>query len=90
MQPFVAERVIPAIRQFRTLTARGHPMSEAQHFLQDARKSFRLAADSEDERGIQHHANMGRDYLGLAHQAAKLQGTDTPPTSPSLWLREAI
>jgi len=57
-------------------------MSEADTFFQDARKSFRLAADSIEIRDIEHYAEMGRDYLKLAHNAAKLKETDI---TPSLW-----
>jgi hypothetical protein len=59
-------------------------MSEADAFFQDARKSFRLAADSIETRDVEHYAGMGRDYLKLAHAAAKLKEADI---IPSLWPR---
>jgi hypothetical protein len=58
-------------------------MSEAEHFLQDARKSFRLAADSIRTKDIDFYAGMGRDYLQLAHDAAKI--AVSPPPPPSWW-----
>jgi hypothetical protein len=51
--------------------------------LEDARKSFSLAAKATGQKEIERFAAMGRDYLGLAHQAAKL---DTAPRiAPSLF-----
>jgi hypothetical protein len=50
----------------------GNPMSEAEDFLRDARKSFHLAADSIKTRDIEHYAGMGRVYLQLAHEAAEI------------------
>ena len=57
-------------------------MSEAERFLQDARKSFRLAAEAVGLKEIERFSAMGRDYLQLAHAAAKLKETGF---SPSLW-----
>jgi hypothetical protein len=47
-------------------------MSEAEHFLKDARKSFRLASDASLADDIERHAGKGREYLRLAHLAAKV------------------
>jgi hypothetical protein len=57
-------------------------MSEAENLLQDARKSFRLAADSFRTKDIERYAGMGRSYMQLAHDAAKIIES---PTLPSLW-----
>ena len=53
---------------------------DADHFLASARKSFRLAAESESASDIERHAKMGREFLQLAHRAAELNDS-----SPSLW-----
>ena len=55
-------------------------MSEAKKFLQDARDSFRLASEANGPKEIERYAAMGRDYLQLAHEAAKIE-----PSPPSLW-----
>jgi hypothetical protein len=57
-------------------------MSAAENFLKDARKSFKLAADSIRPKEIERYAGMGRDYLHLAHQAAKV---DEKPTHNAKW-----
>lgn len=57
-------------------------MSDADQFLEDARKSFRLASDSTEARSVEHYAEMGRDYLQLAHEAAKLA---VAPKASSKW-----
>jgi hypothetical protein len=46
-------------------------MSEAEHFLQDARKAFRLASDAISAADIERHAGHGRFYLRVAIDAAK-------------------
>ena len=48
------------------------PLCEAEHFLEGARQSFRLASASILAKDIEHHAGVGRDYLRRAHQAAEL------------------
>ena len=55
-------------------------MSEAEHFLLDARKSFRLAAEAVGLKEIERYSAMGRDYLQLAHKAAKSKETNTSPS----------
>jgi hypothetical protein len=55
-------------------------MSEANNFLQDARKSFQLASEANGPKEIERYAAMGREYLQLAHEAAKAE-----PSLPSLW-----
>jgi hypothetical protein len=55
-------------------------MSEAEHFLQDARKSFRLAAEAVGLKEIERYSAMGRDYLQLAHKAAKLMEAGISPS----------
>ena len=62
-------------------------MSEAEQFLQDARKSFRLAADSFQTRAIEHYSGMGRDYLQLAHDAAKIVENAPRELRPPSWWR---
>jgi len=59
-------------------------MSDAEHFLEDARKSFRLASDSIEARSVEHYAEMGRDYLQLAHDAVAL-AVVVPKPAPSWW-----
>jgi hypothetical protein len=57
-------------------------MSDADHFLQDARKSFQLASEATGLKEIERYAAMGRDYLQLAHKAAKvMQVNDHDPQS---------
>lgn len=58
-------------------------MSDADRFLDDARRSFRLASDSTEARSVEYYAEMGRDYLQLAHEAAKL--ALAPKASPKWW-----
>jgi hypothetical protein len=48
------------------------PLCEAEHFLEGARQSFRLAAASIQAKDIEHHAGVGRDYLRRAHEAAEV------------------
>ena len=55
-------------------------MSEAEHFLLDARKSFRLAAEAVGLKEIERDSAMGRDYLQLAHKAAKSKETNISPS----------
>jgi hypothetical protein len=47
-------------------------MSEAEDFLEDARKSFRLAANSTQPSAVEHYAEMGRNFLRLSHEASKV------------------
>ncbi len=47
-------------------------MSDAEQFLEDARKAFQLAANSMQAKAIEHYAEMGRDYLKLSHEAARV------------------
>jgi hypothetical protein len=56
-------------------------MSDAKNFLDDARKSFRLASDSTEAKSVEHYAEIGHDYLQLAHDAAK----QVVPKSPPSW-----
>jgi hypothetical protein len=58
----------------------GNPMTEAEHFLQDARKSFRLAAEAVGLKEIERYSAMGRDYLQLAHNATKLKEAGISPS----------
>jgi hypothetical protein len=60
-------------------------MSEAKHFLQDARKSFRLASEAQAPKDIERYAAMGRDYLQLAHKAAEVEPKHNHDPQPSLW-----
>ena len=59
-------------------------MSDAEQFLEDARKSFQLASNATEARAVEHYAEMGRDYLQLSHDAAKLVVVPSRP-SPSWW-----
>lgn len=60
-------------------------MSEAKHFLQDARKSFRLASEANGPNEIERYAAMGRDYLLLAHKAAQVELKQDHEPQPDLW-----
>jgi hypothetical protein len=62
---------------------KGYLMSAAESFLKEARKSFRLAADSIRPKEIERYAGMGRDYLKLAQDAAK--GDEKPAHPPTWW-----
>ena len=45
---------------------------DAELLLQNARKSFMLASRAPRGGDVARYAAMGRDYLELAHQAAKV------------------
>ena len=47
-------------------------MDNSQSFLNDARKSFDLAAKATGQKEVERYAAMGRDYLSLAHRAANV------------------
>lgn len=49
--------------------------NDAELLLANARKSFMLAGKAANGSDIARYAAMGRDYLGLAHQAAEIVGT---------------
>jgi hypothetical protein len=51
-------------------------------FIEDARKSFRLASTAQAEHEMERYALMGRDYMQLAHDAGKLKD---PKELPELW-----
>lgn len=57
-------------------------MSDANHLLDDARKAFRLASHSTEAKSVEQYAEMGWDYLQLAHDAAKLA---VVPGAPPKW-----
>jgi hypothetical protein len=57
-------------------------MSETKYFIEDARKSFRLASTAQGEHEMERYALMGRDYIKLAHDAGKLKD---PKELPGLW-----
>jgi hypothetical protein len=57
-------------------------MAEAERMLQNARTSFLLANAAKSEADIARYAAIGRDYLGLAHKAARIDGR------PSLRIRD--
>ena len=38
-------------------------MSDTKHFIEDARKSFRLASTAQGEYEMARYASMGRDYI---------------------------
>lgn len=56
-------------------------MSDAENFLEDARKAFGLASNSTQVRAIEHYAEMGRDYLRRAHEASQLVVSPLKPAS---------
>jgi hypothetical protein len=60
-------------------------MSDAEQLLEDARISFRLASDSFQATAVEHYAEMGRHYLRLSHEAAKIVILASKP--PSKWWR---
>ena len=64
--------------------ARSHDPADndAEQLLANARKSFMLASQAPTSIDIARYAAMGRDYLELAHQAAKV---DTRLPIPSIW-----
>ena len=57
-------------------------MSETMSFIEDARKSFRLASTAQGPDEMERYVKMGREYIQLARTAAKVVVGDT---SPSLW-----
>jgi hypothetical protein len=65
-----------AARHAAHLLRNGIPMSEAKRFLQNSRKCFFLVGEARDAKGRERSVAMGRDYLQLAHDAAKVK-TDT-------------
>jgi hypothetical protein len=52
----------------------------AEEFLQNARRSFMLAGRAVARADIERYAAMGRDYLELAHAAARVD--EQAPTKP--------
>jgi hypothetical protein len=56
-------------------------MAEAERMLQNARTSFLLANSAKSEADIARYAAIGRDYLGLAHRAARIEGRPSPRMS---------
>jgi hypothetical protein len=84
MQPKVVGDGFSRSPQFPgTGFAKGYLMSAAESFLKEARKSFRLAADSIRPKEIERYAGMGRDYLKLARDAAK--DNEKPAHPPTWW-----
>jgi hypothetical protein len=57
-------------------------MSETAHFMEDARKSFRLASTAQGIDQMESYAKMGREYMQLVRTASKAEGTAILPT---LW-----
>ena len=53
-----------------------------EQMLENARKSFMLASQAPTGSDIARYAAMGRDYLMLAHQAAKIVAI---APKPSFW-----
>lgn len=49
-----------------------NPMVEAEDLLRNARTSFMLASKAKTQADIERYAAIGRDYLGLAHEAARV------------------
>ncbi len=62
--------------------SRGDPINNAECFLEDARKSFCLAAKAATQAEIERYAALGREYLMLAHRAATV---DAVPRVTSVW-----
>jgi hypothetical protein len=48
-------------------------MKNKDHFLDDARKCFQIAGKVQDLKDIEKYASMGREYLRLAHDSAKVE-----------------
>ena len=63
-------------------TPRDNLMSETMSFIEDARKSFRLASTAQGEHEMKRYAAMGGDYIKLAHDAGKLKDQKE---LPGLW-----
>jgi hypothetical protein len=61
---------------------RGDTINNAESFLEDARKSFSLAAKASGQKEVERYAALGREYLMLAHHAASI---DTVPPAKSFW-----
>ena len=59
--------------------SRGDPINNAECFLEDARKSFCLAAKAATQNEVERYAALGREYLMLAHRAATV--TIVPPAA---------
>lgn len=57
-------------------------MAQAKGFIEDARKSFRLASTAQGKHEMERYASMGHDYIKLAHDAGKLID---PKDVPGLW-----
>jgi hypothetical protein len=57
-------------------------MNDTKQFIHDARTSFLLAGAAQKTDDMERYAAMGRDYLQLAHDAAKSKRADS--TSHSL------
>jgi hypothetical protein len=62
-------------------------MIATKGFIDDARKSFRLASTAQAEREMERYASMGRDYIKLAHDAGKL---NAPHELPGLWRTHSV
>ncbi len=71
-----------AMQQAAQKRACDAPQNDAEQLLENARKSFMLASKAILGNDIARYAAMGRDYLVLAHQAAKI---DTTVPKPSFW-----
>jgi hypothetical protein len=54
-------------------------MSETKSFIEDARKSFRLASTAQGEQEMERYALMGRDYIKLAHDVGILKYAEALP-----------
>lgn len=59
-------------------------MSDAEQFLDDARRAFGLASNATQTKSVERYAAMGREYLQLAHDAAEL-AVPSPKARPSWW-----
>jgi hypothetical protein len=73
----IVVRSVVRVNRFSLNPKGGHPINHAESFLEDARKSFCLAAKATGLKETERYAAMGRDYLQLAHHAAKIDD-DTP------------
>lgn len=61
---------------------RGDPINNAESFLEDARKSFGLAAKASSQKDVERYATLGREYLMLAHHAASVEAV---PPAKGFW-----
>ena len=60
-------------------------MSETEHFMEDARKSFRLASTAQGIDQMESYAKMGREYMQLVRTVSKISKVERTSILPTLW-----